>query len=391
VEPAPHSAEKVADPRPGDDRPAAAVPLAIPAEISPAWWLEHRHLFEWSEKQKALVLSPERPVTGASVAFEDPPSAPSVGDSPRERLDGFIGQESAVRNLRALVAAAKIRGEVPAPALFSGPPGLGKTKLANLAAQELGTRLQVCAGPALADLFALFRLLVSLRKADVFFIDEIHGLARPVAECLYQAIDERTISLPVICGNETRIVKLRLEPFFLIGATTEEADLPKPLHSRFSLRKRLDLYATGELAAIAVARGRALGVGVTPEAAEVLARGSRGTPRELFAAVSTARDQAQVAAGRADGVVITREFAEAALRARGIDRFGLSEMDRRILRTLRERGGATGLGTLAAVLGEDPRAICEVHEPYLLREGWIGRTRKGRVLTEKARRLAGGA
>jgi len=369
------------------NRPGGTAPLSIPAEISPAWWLEHRHLFEWSERQKALVLLPDRELPGEAAAFEDPPPAPPAGSSPRERLEGFIGQESAVRNLKGLVAAAKLRGEVPAPALLAGPAGLGKTTLANLAARDLGTRLQVGAGPALADVLALLRLLVSLRKGDVLFIDEIHGLPTPVAECLYQAIDDGVISITVLSGSEARLVKFRLEPFVLIGATTEEAQLPKPLHSRFALRERLDLYATGELAAIAVARGKALGVEVTPEAAESLARGSRGTPRELLAAVSTARDGAQVAAGRAEGVVITREFAEGALRARGIDRFGLSEMDRRILRALHEKGGAIGLRTLADLLGESPRAIQEVHEPFLLRAGWLARTRRGRVLTEKARQV----
>jgi len=248
-------------------------------------------------------------------------------------------------------------------------------------------RLQVIAGPALTDPLALLQILVSLRKGDVLFIDEIHGLPRPLAECFYPAVDDRAISLPVICGGETRSVKLRLEPFFLIGATTEEAQLPKPLHSRFALRERLDLYSTGELAAIAVARGRALGVEVTPEAAEMLARGSRGTPRDLVAAVSMARDQAQVAAGRAEGVVITPQFAEQALRARGIDRFGLSEIDRRILRTLADKTRAIGLRTLADLLGESPRAILEVHEPYLVRAGLVTRTHRGRALTAEARRL----
>jgi Holliday junction DNA helicase RuvB len=392
VEPAPARSGDLpgAEVPPLGNRPGGAAAFVIPAEISLAWWLEHRHLFEWSERQKALVLLPDRGLAGEAAAFADPPPAPPPGSSPRERLEGFIGQESAVRNLRGLVAAAKLRGEVPAPALLAGPSGLGKTTLANLAARDLGTRLQVGAGPALADFLALLRLLVSLRKGDVLFIDEIHGLPTAVAECLYQAIDEWALSILFICGSEARLVKLRLERFFLIGATTEEAQLPKPFHSRFALRERLDLYTPGELAAIAVARGKALGVEVTPEAAETLAHGSRGTPRELLAAVSTARDEAQVAAGRADGVVITREFAEGALRSRGIDRFGLSEMDRRILRALHERGGAIGLRTLADLLGENPRAILEVHEPYLLRAGWIGRTRRGRVLTEKARRVVAG-
>jgi len=382
------------------DRPTAgpavgtAPSLVIPAEISPAWWLEHRHCFEWSERQRALVLRPGEEVPiGPAVIFEDPPGAPPVPSTPSaspsdpDLLDGFIGQEAAVANLKRLVYGAKLRGTVPPPALLAGPPGLGKTTLANLAARELGTRTRVAAGPALADTFTLFKLLVSLGKGDVLFIDEIHGLPTSLGECFYQALDQGTVSMTIVCGSEAHLVKLRLEPFFFIGATTEEAKIAKPLLSRFVLRERLDLYSTAELAAIAMVRARGLGVEIAPEAAEALASASRGTPRELVGLLLMARDEAQVSLGRPDGAVITPEIAESTLRSRGIDRFGLWEIERKILCVLHAKGGAVGLHTLADMLGESWLAIRDVHEPFLLRDGWLVRTRKGRILTDRARRV----
>jgi Holliday junction DNA helicase RuvB len=228
-------------------------------------------------------------------------------------------------------------------------------------------------------------MLSGLGAGGVLFIDELHRLPVPVAECLYSALDERSLPLTLVSRARARAVRLRLDPFLLIGATTEESLLPRPLHSRFGIRERLDFYSEEELAAIALRAGEP--VKVTQGAARILVRGARGTPRWLLSHLRRASDLAQLEAGGAGEVELGERHALEALRLQGIDGLGLSELDRKLLRILLSSGRPLGLRSLSDLAGEDLRAIAQVYEPYQFRAGFIQRTHRGRVATERARRL----
>ncbi len=371
--------------------------LRLPAEIDRGFWRSHRSCFEWSERRKALAYRPEiveewidEPAPGApapaAAAFAAPALAPAQAPAPAKNelstLKDFEGERRVVENLSLALEAARLRGELPPPILLSGPPGLGKSSLSKLIARELASSLHHAQGPSLVDLGSLLAVLPDLEKGSVLFIDEIHRLPAAVAEILYQALDEGALSIPVVAGARIQLVKLRLEPFVLIGATTEESLLPGPLRSRFAIRERLEFYAVEDLERIAASAARGMGIELTAEARGVLARGARGTPRLLLAHLARARDLALVE-GRPG---ITAGLARRALERAGIDRSGLSATDRRILEVLIERGRPVSVRSLADLLGESPRTVSDVYEPYLLREGYLARTWRGRTATEKAGR-----
>jgi Holliday junction DNA helicase RuvB len=320
---------------------------------------------------------PVDPAPVAPVALAAPAPLPDKGTGLKE----FRGQRRAVENISLAIDAARGRGELPPPILLAGPPGLGKSTIARLSARELGSSFHQAQGPSLADLGSLVGILPDLEKGSVLFIDEIHRLPAQVAELLYQALDEGALSIPVFTGGRTRLVKIRLEPFVLIGATAEECLLPAPLLSRFGIRERLSFYAKEDLVGIAASAARSMGIELTTDGASVLACGSRGTPRILLAHLARARDISQI-----EGGPVTAELADRALKRAGIDRFGLSDTDRRILEVLSERRRPIGVRSLSDILGENPRTVAEVYEPYLLRESFIARTSRGRIATVKARR-----
>jgi Holliday junction DNA helicase RuvB len=367
------------------DHSAPPAPACLPAEIDRSFWLAHRGLFEWSERRKALAYRPE---LGEEMP-EDParatPAAPAPAPDPKKGessgLKEFRGQRRAVENISLAIEAARGRGELPPPILLAGPPGLGKSTIARLSARELGSAFHQAQGPSLADLGSLVGILPDLEKGSVLFIDEIHRVPAPVAELLYQALDEGALSIPVLTGGRTRLARIKLEPFLLIGATTEECLIPAPLLSRFGIRERLSFYAMEDLVAMAATSARSMGIELTAEGAAVLARGARGTPRLLLSHLARARDLAGI-----EGGPVTAGMARRALERAGIDRFGLSETDRRILEVILEQGRPIGVRSLADVLGENPRTVAEIYEPFLLREGFIARTWRGRIATEKAGR-----
>jgi Holliday junction DNA helicase RuvB len=383
----PPSVELEVEPAPRDEGfppPQALEPPALPGEVSAEWWRAHRGSLEHSEKQNAWVFKPSEEIQKG----EEAPGKPEGLAAGAEDLSTFVGQEAAVENLSIALKAARIRGELPPPILLSGPPGLGKTTLARRVARELKGRVHTAVGSLFTGLLALVDILSELRKGDVLFLDEIHSLPAVLAEHLYKAIDERAISVPVFFQSQTRHITLKLEPFVLVGATTEESMLPRPFHSRFEIRERLDFYSRSELEEIARVRSRELGIEVTKEAAGLLAASARGTPRELHGLLRRARDLAQIETGSIESTtVVSAVIAERALSSRGIDPAGLSRVDRRILEVLVSKKRPLGLRSLSDLIGENPKTVAEVYEPYLFREGYLIRTHRGRVATEKARQV----
>ena len=297
-------------------------------------------------------------------------------------FDAFAGQDKVVENLKVFVAAARMRGEALDHLLLHGPPGLGKTTLSAIIANELGVGFKVTSGPVLDKPGDLAGILTSLEENDVLFIDEIHRLSPVVEEYLYSAMEDFRIDIMIDKGPGARSVQLSLSPFTLVGATTRSGLLTSPLRARFGINCHLEYYDHEVLERIILRSARLLRVECTPSAAHEIALRSRGTPRIANSLLRRVRDFAQV---KGTGV-IAPEIARYSLEALNIDRFGLDEIDNKILTTIitKFKGGPVGLGTIATALGEDPGTIEEVYEPYLIKEGFIKRTPRGREVTPLA-------
>ena len=290
----------------------------------------------------------------------------------------FVGRDETVQNLKTWIEAARAREEPLDHILLSGPPGLGKTSLAYIIAREMGVSIRTTSGPALARQRDLVGLLTSLQRGDVLFIDEIHRLDVRVEEYLYSAMEDFFISIIIDAGPHGRSIRMDLQPFTLIGATTREGLLAPPLRSRFQILERLDFYTTDELVRIVQNSARVLNVSVEPDAARLIASRCRGTPRVANRFLRRIRDVAHAAGG----TVITSEVATQGLLRLGVDQRGLAEMDRKILLVLARNGAQpVGLKTISAVVGENEDTIEDVYEPFLIRQGYLERTARGRVIT----------
>lgn len=294
----------------------------------------------------------------------------------------YVGQEKAKENLSVSIEAAKKRNEPLDHVLLYGPPGLGKTTLAGIIANEMGTQIRVTSGPAIEKQGDLAALLTNLAPNDVLFIDEIHRVNRTVEEILYPAMEDRVIDIIIGKGPAARSLRLDLPPFTLVGATTRAGQLTAPLRDRFGVVLRLEMYTDEELVQIVNRNAAILGISVQPDGALEIARRSRGTPRIANRLLKRVRDFAEI---RADGV-ITREVADRALTALEIDGLGLDATDRRMLEMMIDNygGGPVGLDTIAATIGEEAVTIEDVVEPYLMRIGFLMRTPRGRSVTKKA-------
>jgi len=322
---------------------------------------------------------PDRSIISADPQDEEKQFEASL--RPR-RLVEFIGQASLKENLGIAIEAAKARGEAMDHVLFFGPPGLGKTTLAAIVAAELEVGFDQSAGPVLQKKLDLTGVLTAIRPRQVFFVDEIHRLLPDVEEMLYSALEDYRVDLMVGTGPGARTHSIPLPRFTAIGATTRAGLISAPLRSRFGLLLRLNPYEIADLEAIVKRSARLLEVEVDEGGSEEIARRSRGTPRIANRLLRRVRDYAQV---RADGRV-SRAVAQAALDMLEVDRYGLDEIDQKVMRTILEKysGGPVGLNTIAASIGEDANTIEEVYEPYLIQLGFLDRTPRGRVGTERA-------
>jgi len=297
-------------------------------------------------------------------------------------LSDLIGQERVKENLAILIAAARQREEPLDHVLFYGPPGLGKTTLAHILANEMGVNIKITAGPAIERPGDLAAILTNLRAGDILFIDEVHRLGRVVEEVLYPAMEDFALDIIIGKGPSARSIRLKLPRFSVIGATTRLALVTAPLRARFGAVYRLNFYEIPAMRAIVERAAGVLGVEADPEGVDEIACRGRGTPRVALRLLRRVRDYAEV---RADGV-ITRSVSRDALNLLDVDALGLDDMDRRVLSTVVEKynGGPVGLSTIAASISEEPDTIMDVVEPYLLQLGFLERTSQGRVATRKA-------
>lgn len=321
----------------------------------------------------------ERRIITTDITEEDKRIEPSLRP---QSLEDYVGQEKIRANLKVYIDAAKARGESLDHVLFYGPPGLGKTTLSGIIANEMGVHMKVTSGPAIEKPGEMAAILNNLQEGDVLFVDEIHRLNRQVEEVLYPAMEDFAIDIMLGKDSGARSIRLDLPKFTLIGATTRAGLLTAPLRDRFGVVQKLEFYTPKELEVIVQRSASVLQVEIEREGAMEIARRSRGTPRLANRLLKRVRDFAQV---KYNGV-ITKEVADYALDILDVDRFGLDNNDRAILTTMIEKfsGGPVGLDTLAAALGEDAGTLEDVYEPYLLMNGFLNRTPRGRVATERA-------
>jgi Holliday junction DNA helicase RuvB len=302
-------------------------------------------------------------------------------------LSDFVGQEKIVGNLGVFITAARQRNEPLDHVLLTGPPGLGKTTLAHVIAHEMGTDIRMTSGPALEKPGDLAGILTSLEKAEVLFIDEIHRVPAKIEEYLYSAMEDYRVDIVIDSGPGAKTIQIGLQPFTLIGATTRAGLLSAPLRSRFGIANRLDYYSNAHLERIVLRSAGILSIAVEPESAVEIARRSRGTPRIANRLLKRCRDFAEADSHLTHfNGIVTKEVAQFSLNALEVDDHGFDEMDKRILQTiiLKYNGGPVGLSTLAVAVGEEPGTLEEVYEPYLIQEGFLKRTPRGREATTRA-------